>query len=100
MVYKYIDFITRQVNIPPEKKQNFIDSLDLINWTDQGTWNLQSNALAQDQSGNSKTVCQMYTLDMMTNKYSFFTADVQASYHVGEDMYVWRRQKSTFGGLF
>lgn len=42
----------------------------------------------------------MYNLDPATNKYSFFTADVKADFHVGEDMFIWRRQKSQFGGLF
>ena len=42
----------------------------------------------------------MYNRDEVTGKYTFFTADVKATFKVSEDMYVWQKQKSTFGGLF
>lgn len=42
----------------------------------------------------------MYNRDEVTNKYTFFTADVKASFAVAQDMYIWQKQKSTWGGLF
>ena len=42
----------------------------------------------------------MYNKDEITNKYTFFTADVKASFKVSQDMYIWQKQKSTWGGLF
>ena len=42
----------------------------------------------------------MYNKDEITGKYTFFTADVKASFKVSQDMYIWQKQKSTWGGLF
>lgn len=42
----------------------------------------------------------MYNRDDATGKYTFFVADVKGSFNVAEDMYIWQKQKSSFGGLF
>ena len=42
----------------------------------------------------------MYNRDEDTGKYTFLTADVKATFKVSEDMYIWQKQKSTWGGLF
>jgi hypothetical protein len=42
----------------------------------------------------------MYNKDEATGKYTFFTADVKATFKVAQDMYIWQKQKSTWGGMF
>jgi len=42
----------------------------------------------------------MYNRDFISGNYTFFTADVKASFKVSQDMYIWQKQKSTWGGLF
>jgi len=42
----------------------------------------------------------MYNRDEATGKYTFFTADVKATFKVAQDMYIWQKQKSTWGGMF
>lgn len=101
MIDKYLDYITRQVEVPANKKQAFLDTLAIVTWVeDEGTWNMQTTSLTPDNSGVAKSICLMHTFDQQTRKYSFFTADTQADFHVGDDMFVWRRQKSTMGGTF
>lgn len=101
VIHKYIDYIARQVEVPANKKQSFIDTLELVTWgMGTGSWNFQTTSLTPSNNGVAKSICLMHTFNETTGKYSFFTADTQADFHVGDDMYVWRRQKSRFGGLF
>ncbi|TNV82010.1 hypothetical protein FGO68_gene7730 [Halteria grandinella] len=100
MIDKYLDYIARQVEVPANKKQAFLETLQLVTWMEAGTWNLQTTSLTPDNSGVAKSICLMHTQDQVTGKYTFFTADTQADFHVGNDMFVWRRQKSKMGGTF
>lgn len=41
MLTKYLDYITRQVEVPDNKKQAFLDTIDIMSLgMDAGTWNL------------------------------------------------------------
>jgi len=42
----------------------------------------------------------MYLKDDVSNKFTFLIADIKATYHVADDIYIWQKSKSTFGGLF
>ena len=42
----------------------------------------------------------MFLKDEATNKYTFLIADVKATFHVADDLFIWQKSKSSFGGLF
>ncbi len=42
----------------------------------------------------------MFLKDEATSKYTFLIADVKATFHVADDLYIWQKSTSSFGGLF
>lgn len=61
---------------------------------------MQNTAYTKDSVGNAKYMTIMYNRDEFTGKYTFLVADVKASFNVAQDMYIWQKAKSSFGGLF
>ena len=101
--YKVDDFkkyIIKSVEVPPEKVDAFNEMWDWAAFTDGGTWQYDNTAYTTDSQGNAKYVTVLYSKDFATDKYDFFIADIKGGFNVAEDMYVWHKQKSMFGGLF
>ena len=42
----------------------------------------------------------MFLKDDATNKYTFLIADVKATFHVADDIWIWQKSTSKFGGAF
>jgi hypothetical protein len=42
----------------------------------------------------------MSFVDPDTGKYTIMTVDIKATFHVSDDLYLWQKQSSKFGGLF
>ncbi len=42
----------------------------------------------------------MSMVDPATGKYTIMTVDIKATFHVSDDLYLWEKQTSKFGGLF
>lgn len=63
-IYKYIEYISRQVEVPPQKKQKFLDTLELVTWgTESGSWNLQETSLTPANTGTAKSISLLHTFD-------------------------------------
>jgi hypothetical protein len=39
-------------------------------------------------------------IDPETGKYTIMTVDVKATFHIADDLFLWQKQSSKFGGLF
>ena len=93
-------FISKSVEVPVEKQDAFKEMWDWAAFTESGTWQYDNTAYTKDNAGNAKYVTVLYSKDFTSNKYTFFVADIQGTFSVAEDMFVWQKQKSMFGGLF
>ena len=90
----------KSAEVPANLAGAFDDWWDLAEFTDASTWQLQNTIYTKDSNGNAKYMTIMYNRDEATGKYTFFTADVKATFNVAQDMYIWQKQKSTWGGMF
>lgn len=90
----------KSAEVPANLNEAFNDWWELAEFSDASTWQFQNTMFTKDNLGNAKYMTIMYNRDEVTGKYTFFTADVKGTFNVAEDMYIWQKQKSTFGGLF
>ena len=91
--------IMNQAEVPQDKRESFNDWWDLAEFTDGQQWQYQNTAYRKDNNGDAKTFSMMFTKDEVTNKYTFLIADIKATFHVADDLYLWQKSKST-GILF
>ncbi len=42
----------------------------------------------------------MFLKDEATSKYTFLIADVKATFHVADDLFIWQKSKTSGAGLF
>lgn len=91
--------ITRSAQVPDDKTQDFKDFFDDLGIADSSTFQFNSNAYTKDSNGNTKYLTLLSSMDPDTNKYTIFFVDIKASFHVAEDMFIWEKQSSKFGGL-
>ena len=71
----------------------------LSDFLDASTWNFQNLAFGKDQNGNAKYVALMYNKDPSTGKYIFLVSDTKATFKIAQDMFMWEKYTSRWGGL-
>jgi hypothetical protein len=91
--------IMNQADVPADKRDSFNDWWELAEFTDAQQWQYQNTAYRKDNNGDAKTLTMMFNKDEATNKYTFLVADIKATFHVADDIYIWQKSKST-GVLF
>jgi hypothetical protein len=87
------------VSIQDSMKQDFRDYFNLSKYTEKNVWQMFRTLYSEDSTGNCKYIC---VLSQKTDagKYSFFVANMAASFKLSPDLLVVRKTKSYFGGLF
>lgn len=74
--------------------------MDFADVVDASTWTNYQSFLRTDNTGGAKSIQVFFNLDLATNKYNVFVTDVKTKFQVADDIYVMKKSKSTFGGLF
>lgn len=91
-------YFMKSIEVPADKVEALSAMWDWAAFTDSGTWKYDSTAFTKDSSGNAKYVTVMYSKDPISNKYTFFVANIKGTFQVAEDMYVY--EKKTKVGVF
>ena len=97
---EFKEFIIKSVEVPQDKLETFREMWNWAEFTESGTWKYDNTVYTTDSQGNGKYITCLYSKDFETNKYTIFVSDIKSNFNVAEDMYVWQKQKSMFGGLF
>ncbi len=77
--------------VPPEKLAGFNDWWDLAQFTTQQVWQTQNTIFKQNNKGDAKYFTLMFMKDQATKKYTFLVADVKATFHVADDIFIWQK---------
>jgi hypothetical protein len=92
--------IIRNFQIPADKADSFRDFIDFADIADSSAWTNYQSFLRADNEGGAKSVQIFFNLDLATNKYNVFITDVKTKFKVADDIYVMKKSKSRFGGMF
>jgi len=90
--------INMGVEIPSGKAAMVADWWSLADFLDASTWNFQDLAFTKDTNGNAKYVSLMYNKDA-AGKYTFLVSDTKATFKVAQDMFIWEKYSSKWGGM-
>ena len=54
-------------------------------------WQTQNTIFKQNNKGDAKYFTMMFMKDQATKKYTFLVADVKATFHVADDIFIWQK---------
>lgn len=94
------EMIIRNLQVPDDKLQSFADYIDFADIVDSSSWNNYQSFLRTDNSGGAKSIQLFFNFDQVAKKYNVFVTDVKTQFQIADDIFVMKKSKSTFGGLF
>ena len=97
---KVMDVIKRGAEIPAARQAEFADFFDLADVVDSQTFQLNNNGFNKENNGWANYLTFLYTKMDDTQKYTIFTMKINANFHIADDVFMWQKEKSTFGGMF
>ena len=92
------NFINRGAEIPAGKGAEVAEWWSFADFLDASTWNFQNLGFTKDTAGNAKYLALMYTKDPQ-GKSTILVADTKASFNVAQDMFIWEKYSSKWGGM-
>jgi hypothetical protein len=90
--------INKGAEVPADKKEQIDDWWSLADFLDASTWNFQNLGFTKDTRGNAKYLALMYSRDA-AGKLTLLVADTKASFNVAQDMFIWEKYSSKWGGM-
>ncbi len=90
--------INKGAEVPADKKEQLDDWWTLADFLDASTWNFQNLGFTKDTRGNAKYLALMYTRDA-AGKLTLLVSDTKATFNVAQDMFIWEKFSSKWGGM-
>jgi hypothetical protein len=96
------DLTANTIQMPAEHKGEYNLFFDTLQITDSNSFEFNNNAYKTDPKtfSDCKHISFWGTAEPSTGKYTIITVDVSANFKIAQDLYLWEKQTSKFGGLF
>jgi hypothetical protein len=92
--------IIRTLNVPADKKDEFLSFIDLADIGDSQSWVNYQSFLRSDNAGGASSIQIFFNFDEQNSKHNVFVTKTKTKFQVADDVYVMKKSKSTFGGMF